>query len=92
MIKLISTILSWLFLFLSVFPFFSTSLGIDFLLLYNVFDELTIFMPILFSILGIFFGVLSKKQFRFFLISINTLIMLLHLLIIFAGIFGFNDP
>lgn len=85
--KKIYSYLSVLFLILMISPLVA---GDEYFLLIL---DISIFLPIIWGILGVFFGMLGVKgPIRVYIVVANLFVLLFYILMTFIGIYGFQQP
>jgi len=85
--KKIYSYLSVLFLILMLSPLVA---GDEYFLLIL---DISIFLPIIWGVLGVFFGMLGVKGLiRVYIVVANLFVLVFYILITFIGIYGFQQP
>ncbi|MFJ8516558.1 hypothetical protein [Lysinibacillus xylanilyticus] len=85
--KKIYSYLSVLFLILMISPLVA---GDEYFLLIL---DISIFLPIIWGVLGVFFGTLGVKGLiRVYIVVANLFVLLFYILMTFIGIYGFQQP
>ncbi|MGE7951494.1 hypothetical protein [Lysinibacillus xylanilyticus] len=55
--------------------------------------DISIFLPIIWGVLGVFFGMLGVKGLiRVYIVVANLFVLIFYILITFIGIYGFQQP
>lgn len=85
--KKIYSYLSVLFLILMISPLVA---GDEYFVLIL---DISIFLPIILGVLGVFFGMLGVKGLiRVYIVVANLFVLVFYILITFIGIYGFQQP
>lgn len=85
--KKIYSFLSVLSLIVMVFPFVAGDEYFDFIF------GMSIYLPIILGVLGVFFGIIGVKGLlRICIVVANLFVLVFYILVIFAGIYGFQQP
>ncbi|MGA3674098.1 hypothetical protein [Lysinibacillus agricola] len=85
--KKIYSYLSVLFLILMISPLVAGDEYFELIL------DISIFLPIIWGVLGVFFGMLGVKGLiRVYIVVANLFVLIFYILITFIGIYGFQQP